>query len=141
MGVSSLRRNFLVALQGKLGDDGFEHLQSLDSFRKASFIFGSELWEDKFGSLLGLVKGFILDVWELRKVRLYGDNPSVQQTQSQIASAELQGVAGGRGELRCLGGETDISVSVCSIGVCLFVNGSAHCPGCVVDDPSAMAAT
>ena len=72
-------------------------------------ILGSELWEDKFVSLLGLVKGFILDVWELRKVRLYGDNPSVQQTQSQIASGELQGVTGGRGELRCLGGETDTS--------------------------------
>ena len=57
----------LVALQGVLGDDGFEHFQSLDSFRKASFILGSELWEDKFGSLLSLVKGFILDVWELRK--------------------------------------------------------------------------
>ena len=34
------------------------------------------------------------------KVRLYGDNPSVQPTLSQIASGELQGVAGGRGELR-----------------------------------------
>ena len=55
---------------------------------------GSELWEDKFGSLLGPVKGFILDVQELRKIRLYSDNPSVQQTQSQIASVELQGVAG-----------------------------------------------
>ena len=69
------------------------------------------MWEDKFGSLLGLVKGFILDVWELRKVRLYGDNPSIQQTQSQTASGELQGVTGGRGELRCLGGETDTSCS------------------------------
>ena len=88
-----------------------------------------------------LLRVFILDVWELRKVRLYGDNPSVQQSQSQNASGELQGVAGGRGELRCLGGEKDISVSVCSIGVCSFVNGSAHCPGCVVDGPSAMAAT
>ena len=67
---SSLRSNFLVALQGKLGDDGFEHFQSLGSFRKASFIFGSELWEDKFGSLLDLVNGFIFDIWELRKVRL-----------------------------------------------------------------------
>ena len=96
------------------------------------------LCEDKFGSLLGLVKGFVLDVWELRKVRLYSDNPRVQQTQSQIASWELQGVAGGRGELRCLGGETDTS---CSYGVCSFVNGSAHCSGCVVYGPSAMAAT
>jgi hypothetical protein len=72
-----------------------------------------------------------LDVWELRKVRLYGDDPSVQQTQSQIASGELRGVAG---ELRCLGGS-------CSYGVCSFVNGSAHCSGCVVYGPSAMAAT
>ena len=69
---------------------------------QCSLVLGSELWEDKFGSLLGLVKGFILDVWELRKVRLYGDNPSIQQTQSQIASGQLKGVAGGRGELRCL---------------------------------------
>ena len=52
--------------------------------------------------MVDLVKSFILDVWELRRVRLYDDNPSVQQTQSQIASGELQGVAGGRGELRCL---------------------------------------
>ena len=88
--------------------------------------------------MLGFVKGFILDVWELRKVRLYSDNPSVQQTQSRIVCGELQGVAGGRGELRCLGGETDTS---CSYGVCLFVNGSAHCSGCVVYGPSAMAAT
>ena len=50
------------------------------------FILGSGLWEDKFVSLLGLVKVFILDVWELRTVRLCGDNPSVQQTQSLIVS-------------------------------------------------------
>ena len=81
---------------------------------------------------LGLVKDFILDVLELRKVRLYVDNPCVQQTQSQIASGELQGVAGGRGELGCLGGETDTS---CSYGVCSFLNGSAHCSGCVVYGP------
>ena len=71
-------------------------------------------------------------MWELRKGRLYNDNPSVQQTQSQIASGELQGVAGGRGELGCLGGVTDTS---CSYGVCSFVNGSAHCSGCVVYGP------
>ena len=37
---SSPRTNFLVALQGKLGDDGFEHYQSLDSFRKAYWVVG-----------------------------------------------------------------------------------------------------
>ena len=67
-----------------------------------------------------------------RKVRLYGDNPSIQQTQSQIASGELQGVAGGRGELRCLGGETDTR---CPFSVCSFVSGSAHCSGCVLYGP------
>ena len=74
------------------------------------------------GYIWFFVKGFISDVWELRKVRLYGDKPSVQQTQSQIASGELQGVTGGRGELRCLGGETD---TACSYVVCSFVNGIA----------------
>ena len=71
----------------------------------------------------------VFNVWELRKVRLYSDNPSIQQSQSQIASGELQGVAGGRGELSCRGGETDTTLGICSFGVCLFVNISAHCSG------------
>ena len=37
---SSLRTNFLVALQGVLGDDGFEHFQSLDSFQESILYFG-----------------------------------------------------------------------------------------------------
>ena len=37
---------------------------------------------------------YILDVWELRKIRLYGGNPSIEQSQSEIAPGELQGVAG-----------------------------------------------
>ena len=37
----------------------------------------------------------ILDAWELRKVRLYGDNSSIQKSQSKIAPGELQGVAVG----------------------------------------------
>ena len=48
-------------------------------------------------------------MWELRKVRLYGDNPSIEQSQSEIAPGELQGVAGGWDEL-CLGGETDTGI-------------------------------
>ena len=104
--------------------------------------------------MLDLVKSYILDVWELRKVRLYGDNPSVQQSQSQIVPGELRGVAGG-GEL-CLEGETDTGIgvcssnvcssTVCSSGVCLCTvcslsSGSAHSYGCVVNGPSAMAAS
>ena len=150
---SSLRDDLLVALQETLGDE-FEHFQALGSFEKASFVLGSELWENRYGSMLDLVKSYILDVWELRKVRLYGENPSVQQLQSQIAPGELRGVAGG-GEL-CLEGETDTGNSVCSsnvcsstvcssgvclCGVCSLSSGSAHSYGCVVNGPSAMAAS
>ena len=66
---------------------------------------------------------------------------------------ELQGVAGGGGEL-CLGGETDTGISVCSsnvcsstalcsAGVCLCTvcSGSAHFSGCVVNGSSAMASS
>ena len=72
--------------------DIFEHFQSLGSFEKASFVLGTELWENKCDSTLNRVS-YILDVWELRKVRLYGGNPSIEQSQSEIAPGELQGVA------------------------------------------------
>ena len=39
-------------------------------------MLGSELWEDDFGSLFSIVKEFlhVVDVWESRKQKLYGDN-------------------------------------------------------------------
>ena len=43
----------VILCMGKLGN-GFEHFQSLYSLRKASYILGSEVWEDEFGSLLDL---------------------------------------------------------------------------------------
>ena len=77
-------------------------------------------------------------------------NPSVQQSQSEIAPGELKGVAGGGGEL-CLEGETDTGISVflkCMFLYCMFFcgslctvcshsSGSAHSYGCVVNGPSA----
>ena len=89
-------------------------------------------------------------MWELRKVKLYGN---IQQSQSQIVPGELHGVTGGGGEL-CLEGETDTGISVCSSnvcsttvcssGVCLCTvcslhSGSAHSSGCVVNDSNAKA--
>ena len=56
---SSLRDNLLVALQEMLGDE-FEHFQALGSFKKASFVLGSELWEEQYGSMLDLVKSCVL---------------------------------------------------------------------------------
>ena len=41
---NSLRNDSTCKLQELLGDR-FEHLKSLDSFEKASFVLGSELWE------------------------------------------------------------------------------------------------
>ena len=43
---------------------------------------------------ISAIQSCILDMWELRKIRLYGDNPSIEQSQSEIAPGELQGVAG-----------------------------------------------
>ena len=41
--ISSFRSNFLVVLQEELGDDGFEHFQSLDSFHTSTvFLLGSK---------------------------------------------------------------------------------------------------
>ena len=64
-------------------------------------MLGRELWDNKCGSMLDLV-----DVWELRKVRLYGDNP---QSQSQIAPEELQLVEG----VSCVREERQTLVLVC----------------------------
>ena len=38
---------------------------------KSSYVLGSELRESKFDGLLSLVKEYIIDVWEIRKHRLY----------------------------------------------------------------------
>ena len=34
-------------------------------------MLGSELWESKFDGLLNLVKEYIVDIWEIRKHKLY----------------------------------------------------------------------
>ena len=100
----------MAKLQELLGD-GFEHFESLDSFEKASFVLGSELWENDFSSMLDLVKDCIVDIWELQKARLYYDeNLSVPQSQCENASGELGDVGGG-GRLRCLHGKVDTTIS------------------------------
>ena len=131
---NTLRNDFVCKLQELLGD-GFEHFESLDSFEKASFVLGSELWEDDFSSMLDLVKDYIVDVWELRKARLYDENLSVPQSQCQNASGELEDVGDG-GRLRCLHGKVNTTISC----MCTCSVGSAQCSGCMVYGPGAMAA-
>ena len=59
----------MLELRRELGDR-FECFQNLDSFAKSSYV-GSEAWEEYSSGLLGLIKDFVLSVWEERKVRLY----------------------------------------------------------------------
>ena len=81
---SSSRVDFMLKLQEKLGD-GFERFDALDSLGKLSSILGSELWEEHFDSLLHLVKDCIVNIWEARKIKLYGDDSS----QSQSSTGDL----------------------------------------------------
>ena len=40
---------------------------------------GSELWEEYFNSLLHLVKDYVVNIWEVRKIKIYGDDSSQSQ--------------------------------------------------------------
>ena len=66
-------------------EDDYEDFESLDNVDKSSYVLGSELWESKFDGLLSLVKEYIIDVWEIRKHKLYYDSDSEpgQQLHSQ----------------------------------------------------------
>ena len=55
----------------ELLEDDYEDFESLENVEKSSYVLGSELWESKFDGLLALVKEYIVDVWEIRKHKLY----------------------------------------------------------------------
>ena len=67
---SSTRASFMKKLQELLEDD-YEDFESLENVEKSSYVLGSELWVSKFDGLLALVKEYIVDVWEIRKHKLY----------------------------------------------------------------------
>ena len=67
---SSTRASFMKKLQELLEDD-YEDFESLENVEKSSYVLGSELWESKFDGLLALVMEYIVDVWEIRKHKLY----------------------------------------------------------------------
>ena len=54
--------------------------------------------EQKFKSLLSLVKEYIVDVWEVRKLILYGDDSCPSHLQSQSSVGDLGGVTGVDGQ-------------------------------------------
>ena len=67
---SSTRASFMKKLQELLEDD-YEDFESLENVEKSSYVLGSELWESKFDGSLALVKEYVVDVWKIRKHKLY----------------------------------------------------------------------
>ena len=88
---SSSRACFIKKLQ-ELLEDEYEDFESLDNVEKSSYVLGSELWESKFDELLSLVKEYIIDVWEIRKHKLYdSDSEPGQQLHSRSSPGERNG--------------------------------------------------
>ena len=50
-------------------------------------MLGCELWTENFDSMLALVKEYIINLWEVRKVKLYGE-PCSTQPQSQSSAGD-----------------------------------------------------
>ena len=78
-------------------EDDYEDFESLDNVELLSYVLGSELWESKFDILLSLVKEYIVDVWEIRKHKLYdsGSEPG-KQLHSQSSPGDLAAAEGQR---------------------------------------------
>ena len=72
----------------------------------------------------------MLNVWEERKVRLYGEHANVHQSHSQNYSGDLRGVAGGDGELGYLCGKAGTS-HLCDGSTFIWVRGQWDC--CIVN--------
>ena len=67
---------------------------------KSFYVLGSELWESKFDGLLVLVKEYIVDVWEIRKHKLYdSDSGSGLQLYFQSSTGERNGKYSQNGKL------------------------------------------
>ena len=85
---SSTRASFMKKLQ-ELLEDNYEDFESLETVEKSSYVLGSELWESKFDGLLALVKEYIVEVWEIRKHKLYdSDSGSGLQLDTQSSPGE-----------------------------------------------------
>ena len=73
----------------ELLEDDYEDFESLENVEKSSYVLGSELWESKFYGLLSLVREYMVDVWRIRKHKLYdSDSGSGLQLHSQSSPGE-----------------------------------------------------
>ena len=85
----------MMKLRSTLGG-AFKDFEALDNIERASFVSVCELWMENFDSMLALVKEYIIDLWEVRKVKLYGE-PCSTKPQSQSSAGDPRGgtVVGG----------------------------------------------
>ena len=150
---NSSRTCFIKKLQ-ELLEDEYEDFESLDKVEKSgSYVLGSELWESKFDGLLSLVKEYIIDVWEIRKHKLYdSDSGPGQQIHSLSSPGERNGKFSQNGKFGQNGklgqsctnltkgklyGSQDSDHDIVHLG--LNVSSSTHNCVCVVDGDNAMA--
>ena len=88
---TSIRAQFLLKLKASLGGS-YARFEAMSSLDKSSFVLGNELWEEHFESLLALVKAYIIDIWEERKSKLYGDVECAQQPRPHSPTGDLVGL-------------------------------------------------
>ena len=122
---SERRALFLEHLKNNLGNE-FEHFKNCDTAGKSHFILGTELWGSRYEELLRLVKSYIIDIWELRKTKLYGSGTGPLQYRSRPGRDTT---CQGKGKFGKLGGEKS----------CIVVYGSARSSECEAHGPSATA--
>ena len=97
---------FLEYLRNNLGKE-FEHFKSCNIAKKSHFILVTEIWGSHHEELLRLVKSYIIDIWELRKSKLYGCGTGLLQHRSR---AGRDTICQGKGKFGKLGGEKSCSV-------------------------------
>ena len=113
---------------GQLLGDRYADFEALNNVEKTSYVLGSELWEQNFKSLLSLV---IVNVWEVRKQKLYGDAKCPNQLQSQSSPGGLGGATGVEGQrdgkfreskFCCVCYACRVSVAACNVCVLMHVH-------------------
>ena len=72
-------------------------------------MLGTELWGGRYEELLRLVKSYIIDIWELRKSKLYGYGTGPLQHRNRPGKDT---VCQGKGKFGKLGGEKSCIVRV-----------------------------
>ena len=103
-----------------------------------------ELWTENFDALLAFVKEYIIDLWEVRKVKLYGESCS---TQSSAGDTRDGTVVGGQrnGKFGKFSHSGRVTSKLCVdddlLCVCSCKFGSADFCGCVVYGMIARAAS